>query len=51
MTTHNCGSLQSLQRLKERNKQSDEKVLHFTSYCGDIFRWVGKWITVCFLLR
>jgi len=31
--------------------QSDEKVLHFTSYVVTFSDWVSKWITVCFLLR
>ena len=37
------GSLQNIQHLKNAtNLQSDEKVLHFTSYCGDIIRWGGQ---------
>jgi len=33
------------------NLQSDEKVLQFTSWCGDTFRWCGQVVTDCFLVR
>ena len=47
------GSLQSFQRLKERNKPSVRRKTFFDSEVSEVTfsGGVGKWITVCFLLR